>query len=196
MAKIAHSTQRYWTLRKSKLGKMLTRKSRALAVESFFIIDDELRKKIRHDSSVIFDQLLYNNRLAIKVADETFKIPCKFKGVKDQVVLDMLIENQIEIERGLLSAEIERDEFIDSDDAGERASISFEVSSCVTHQDIIIKKRDIREDAIIEGLQDGSLITSTLHEKGSRSYIVDADKHNIVAEIVSQELEGDIDNYR
>lgn len=72
--------------------------------------------------------------------------------------------------------------------------IAFEITA-TCHQIIKVYNKKIKESDIINGLKNGNYITSTWINKDNKTYIED-NKGEIIGEIISQEIDGEYENYR
>lgn len=75
--------------------------------------------------------------------------------------------------------------------------IAFEIVSGTVAQQVKVINPAFDEDAIIDGLSDGTLITTTWHDQdGSPSTIDITATGEAIAEIISQEINGEYEDFR
>ena len=87
------------------------------------------------------------------------------------------------------------DEQIQPDDEETNIEVSFDVIHAGVTQELKILDDTYDEDAIIEGLRSGTLVTTLWFEKGEPSYVDETVSGKHVAEVVTQEIDGEYDDF-
>lgn len=83
-----------------------------------------------------------------------------------------------------------------SEPAGELIQIAFDIASGSVHQQVKVVNSEYDEESIIEGLESGKLATTTWFDEGKPSTIDVIATGESIAEIVSQEINGEYEDYR
>lgn len=74
--------------------------------------------------------------------------------------------------------------------------LAFEINA-TCHQQLHVLDKDYTEDTIIAGLQDGTLVTTTWHDgRNTRATIDETETGREIAEILSQEIDGEYFDFR
>ncbi len=74
--------------------------------------------------------------------------------------------------------------------------IAFDIFNATCHQIVRVIDHNYDEDKIIEGLEDGSLVTTTWFDPTQGQSIDQTKNGYIVAEIISQEIHGEYEDFR
>lgn len=75
-----------------------------------------------------------------------------------------------------------------------KIQIAFEITA-TCHQEIVIYEYGITENDILKGLKNGTYITSTWINEDNETILEDKNG-KVIGKIISQEIDGEYENYR
>jgi len=79
---------------------------------------------------------------------------------------------------------------------GEVIQLAFDIVSGTVQQQVVLLNKHVDEMFLFEGLRLGYLATSLNHDGGEHSFIVNIQTDEKVAQIISQEIDGEYEEYR